>query len=130
MNETEMGYRGSKSDLNSRFVKEQRVDGSYFSLFILEKLRCTLMDCESNYPVSNPSKLIIIHNYKVQGQMPFLYKSFYIDSFLCHILSKKNKQFLIFKKPSSCFCARAAALLFLFLLTKNKNATAQPQKYI
>jgi hypothetical protein len=63
-----MGYRGSKSDLISRFVKEQRVDGSYFSLFILEKLRCTLMDCESNYPVSNPYKLIIIHNYKVQGK--------------------------------------------------------------
>jgi hypothetical protein len=84
---TEMGYRGSKSDLNYRFVKEQRVDGSYFSVFvfILEKLRCTLMDCESNYPVSNHSKLIIIHNYKVLGQMPFLYKSFYIDSFLYHI---------------------------------------------
>jgi len=76
MSENEMGYRGSKSDLISRFVKEQRVDGSYFSVSIFDKLRCTLMDCESNSPVSNPSKLIIIPTYKVQGQLPFLYRSF------------------------------------------------------
>ena len=99
MSENEMGYRGSKSDLISRFVKEQRVDGSYFSVSIFEKLRCTLMDCESNYPVSNPSKLIIIPTYTVQGQMPFLYRSFYTNSFLCP--NKKKKLFLIFKKPSA-----------------------------
>jgi len=36
MSENEMGYRGSKSDLISRFVKEQRVDGSYFSVSIFD----------------------------------------------------------------------------------------------
>jgi hypothetical protein len=28
MNESEMEYRGSKSDFNNKFVKEQRVDGN------------------------------------------------------------------------------------------------------
>ena len=38
MNESKMGYRGSKSEIQSPqptvfSVKEQRVDGSYFGLF-------------------------------------------------------------------------------------------------
>jgi len=51
MNESEMGYRGSKSILvfNTDIVKEQRVDGSYFG--ITPKLRCTLMGGESRYQV-------------------------------------------------------------------------------
>ena len=62
MNESEMGYRGSKSEfikqnpqpniINS--VKEQRVDGSYFGFY--PKLRCTLMGFERNYQVKYPSK--------------------------------------------------------------------------
>jgi LAGLIDADG endonuclease/Cytochrome C oxidase subunit II, periplasmic domain len=40
MNESEMGYRGSKSSAIAQ-VKEQRVDGSYS--FQVELLRCTLM---------------------------------------------------------------------------------------
>ena len=62
MIESEMGYRGSKSELiiqnpqpkyiNS--VKEQRVDGSYFGL--CPKLRCTLMGFERNYQIKIPSK--------------------------------------------------------------------------
>jgi uncharacterized protein YfkK (UPF0435 family) len=40
MNESEMGYRGSKSSAIA-LVKEQRVDGSYS--FQVELLRCTLM---------------------------------------------------------------------------------------
>jgi hypothetical protein len=45
MNESEMGYRGSKSPISIRFgVKEQRVDGSYFiNKTKIMKLRCTLM---------------------------------------------------------------------------------------
>ncbi len=60
MTENEMRNRGSKSDLieNIEFVKEQRVDGSY--LFKHNKLRCTLMGCESNYQISNPSNQINI----------------------------------------------------------------------
>jgi hypothetical protein len=59
MKETEMGYRGSKSKFqipqpNEIFVKEQRVDGSYFGY--KPKLRCTLMNCENSYPVKNLSK--------------------------------------------------------------------------
>nr|YP_009517163.1 LAGLIDADG homing endonuclease [Blastosporella zonata]YP_009517210.1 LAGLIDADG homing endonuclease [Blastosporella zonata]AYE93086.1 LAGLIDADG homing endonuclease [Blastosporella zonata]AYE93087.1 LAGLIDADG homing endonuclease [Blastosporella zonata] len=58
MNENEMGYRGSKSDLISRFVKEQRVDGSYCIKATTKKmqLRCTLMGFERNYQVKIPSK--------------------------------------------------------------------------
>lgn len=59
MSENEMGDRGSKSEfLNLQpkeiFVKEQRVDGSYFGLN--PKLRCTLMGFERNYPFKIPSK--------------------------------------------------------------------------
>ena len=57
--ETEMGYRGSKSEFQTPqpkeiFVKEQRVDGSYFGLS--PKLRCTLTGFERNYPIKIPSK--------------------------------------------------------------------------
>ena len=60
MNENEMGYRGSKSDLNSKSVKEQRVDGSYCIKATTKKmqLRCTLMGFERNYQVNTPSKLL------------------------------------------------------------------------
>jgi hypothetical protein len=54
MSENEMGYRGSKSDLNCKSVKEQRVDGSCFGFF--PRLRCTLMGGESRYLVKIPSK--------------------------------------------------------------------------
>jgi hypothetical protein len=66
MIENEMGNRGSKSDFipNLKFVKEQRVDGSY--LFQKNKLRCTLMGCESNYPISIPSNQRIIHTSTAQ----------------------------------------------------------------
>jgi len=68
MNESEMGYRGSKSEfiplylqpicINS--VKEQRVDGSY--LLKKNKLRCTLMGYESSYQIKIPSKQLNIRN--------------------------------------------------------------------
>lgn len=46
MNESEMGYRGSKSNAIA-LVKEQRVDGSYS--FQVGLLRCTLMAPERGY---------------------------------------------------------------------------------
>lgn len=54
MNESEMGYRGSKSNKGSSlFVKEQRVDGSYIGAAPKNKyfpmLRCTLMGLERGY---------------------------------------------------------------------------------
>jgi LAGLIDADG endonuclease len=49
-----MGNRGSKSVLKFT-VKEQRVDGSWSNYSKL-LLRCTLMGCESSYPVKIPSK--------------------------------------------------------------------------
>ena len=63
--ENKMGNRGSKSivslsKIKNTFVKEQRVDGSYFEPLLYSKLRCTLMGCESNYQISNPSKQFII----------------------------------------------------------------------
>jgi len=66
MIENEMGYRGSKSEIqnpqpNEISVKEQRVDGSWFlnKLAVPKKfsnLRCTLMGFERNYLVKIPSK--------------------------------------------------------------------------
>jgi hypothetical protein len=60
MMETEMGNRGSKSEIqhpspNRISVKEQRVDGSWF-LNINKNLRCTLMGFERSYQINNPSK--------------------------------------------------------------------------
>jgi len=61
MNENEMGYRGSKSEIqnpipNGIFVKEQRVDGSWFIANKAINLRCTLMGFERSYQINNPSK--------------------------------------------------------------------------
>lgn len=63
--ENEMGNRGSKSILSLSkikeiFVKEQRVDGSYFGSILYSELRCTLKGYESNYQISNPSKQLNI----------------------------------------------------------------------
>jgi hypothetical protein len=70
MIENEMGYRGSKSEIQSPqpkeiSVNEQRVDGSYFGLLrSISKLRCILMGCESSYQVKIPSKqLFSRYNY-------------------------------------------------------------------
>jgi hypothetical protein len=82
-----MGNRGSKSivslsKIKNTFVKEQRVDGSYFEPLLNSKLRCTLMGCESNYQISNPSKQFIIQT-----------RSFYTHSKkLVHQTSSTNTQ--------------------------------------
>ena len=60
MNENEMGNRGSKSEIQcpqpkELSVKEQRVDGSYFGMYI-SKLRCILMGLERGYQIKIPSK--------------------------------------------------------------------------
>jgi hypothetical protein len=52
MNENEMGYRGSKSDLLMKSVKEQRVDGSWCINSKFMHLRCTLMGFERNYRIN------------------------------------------------------------------------------
>jgi hypothetical protein len=62
--ETEMGYRGSKSDLFSKSVKEQRVYGSWCGKLLnnnsnLFHLRCTLTDFERNYQVKILSTKIV-----------------------------------------------------------------------
>ena len=62
MNESEMGYRGSKSVLKSNAVKEQRVDGSWNVLAKSKSntfLRCTLMGFERNYPFKIPTNQLI-----------------------------------------------------------------------
>jgi len=72
MNENEMGYRGSKSEITELStvktisVKEQRVDGSWFinKKLKLINLRCTLMDFERYYQISIPSNQIILRQVK------------------------------------------------------------------
>jgi hypothetical protein len=64
MKETEMGYRGSKSNMNKVIsVKEQRVDGSYIEKGTINNrismLRCTLMGLKKDYQNKVLSKLSI-----------------------------------------------------------------------
>ena len=75
MSESEMGNRGSKSEINNIkleneplpkiqnkqliSVKEQRVDGSWCKY--PKHLRCTLMGFERNYPIKIPSKQLNNH---------------------------------------------------------------------
>ena len=69
MNENEMGYRGSKSEILKqnpqpyirKSVKEQRVDGGYCNK--LMQLRCTLMAFERKYQVKIPSKQLNINKF-------------------------------------------------------------------
>jgi len=62
MKETEMGNRGSKSEILQTqspkrvSVKEQRVDGSWFLAQQARNLRCTLMGFERSYQINYPSK--------------------------------------------------------------------------
>ena len=56
-----MGNRGSKSNLFTNFVKEQRVDGSL--CFMQKHIRYTLMDFERNYQVKIPSKQLNIKQF-------------------------------------------------------------------
>ena len=60
MNESEIGNRGSKSEIQfyqKISVKEQRVDGSWRNYLLSNSLlRCTLMDFERNYHVKVLSK--------------------------------------------------------------------------
>ena len=55
MSENEMGYRGSKSEIN-KSVKEQRVDGSGWINSKLNHLRYTLTGFERNYRIKILSK--------------------------------------------------------------------------
>ena len=61
MSENEMDNRGSKSNFlhpqpKEIFVKEQRVDGSYFGSVSIPKLRCTLTGGESHFLIKIHSK--------------------------------------------------------------------------
>ena len=60
MNESKMGNRGSKSNIQTIFVKEQRVDGSWWRTNLVSYLRCTLMGFERNYQTKIPSKQLPI----------------------------------------------------------------------
>jgi hypothetical protein len=74
MRETEMGYRGSKSELiqNTYSVKEQRVDGSWSNYNINNSLlRCTLMDFKRNYLVKILSKQLKKQNFSANAPNTF-----------------------------------------------------------
>lgn len=75
MKETEMGYRGSKSEFvtQTETVKEQRVDGSWLIAKNARSLRCTLMGGESRYQVKILSKQLSIRNFStLLAQQPKL----------------------------------------------------------
>lgn len=61
MIEREMENRGSKSKFISNFVKEQRLDGNWLLIKLInliKSLKCILMGCESSYQVRVFSKQI------------------------------------------------------------------------
>ena len=94
--ETEMGYRGSKSEFQTPqpkeiFVKEQRVDGSYFGLN--PKLRCTLTGFERNYLIKIPSKQLNKKFYSTLNYKPKLNPWFitgFTDAEGCFSISVKT----------------------------------------
>jgi hypothetical protein len=69
MNESEMGYRGSKSEFKQDSVKEQRVDGSYCiqAKSKLMQLRCTLMGFERISRVKFPSKQLNVRKFSTSN---------------------------------------------------------------
>ena len=77
MNENEMGYRGSKSEILKqnpqpyirKSVKEQRVDGGYCNK--LMQLRCTLMGFERNYQIKIPSNQLNKQYYSTLSKTDF-----------------------------------------------------------
>ena len=105
MNESEMGYRGSKSSLlyskirlGNEGVKEQRVDGSLCINSKRMHIRYTLMDFERSYQVKILSKQLInyystksvINNNKLN---PFFVTGFTDaeGTFSSSIVKNKNK---------------------------------------
>ena len=74
MNENEMGYRGSKSVLLSKIVKEQRVDGNWCINPKFMHLRCTLMGFERNYQIKIPSKQLNVKQF-----------STYLENYSSHV---------------------------------------------
>ena len=83
MNESEMGYRGSKSILvlNTNIVKEQRVDGSYCLNLQLRQLRCTLMGFERNYQVRIPSNQLNKLNFSTVSVSNTVLKPYFCHRF-------------------------------------------------
>ena len=100
MNESEMGYRGSKSVLESSIVKEQRVYGSWYAKN-LAHLRSTLTGFERNYQVKILSNKIIQRRfYSIESStITQLIKPWFISGFTdaegCFLIkvrkSNKNK---------------------------------------
>lgn len=112
MSENEMGYRGSKSEIqyskpNIISVKEQRVDGSWFlSLKKARSLRCTLMGGESRYQFKIPSNQI--NNKK--------YYSYYSNSKSTLAITNLNPYFLT-------GFSDAEASFIIIILKEPKNKT-------
>jgi hypothetical protein len=85
MKETEMGNRGSKSEilktesLKRVFEKEQRVDGSWFGLN--PKLRCTLMGGASYYQINYPSKQFKFYFSTLQSDENVQLKPYWVTGF-------------------------------------------------
>jgi hypothetical protein len=74
MKETEMGYRGSKSSLKNKFVKEQRADGNWYQSH--RYLRYALMDFERSYHVRILSKQLIKTKFLFYSFLPLAVKPF------------------------------------------------------
>lgn len=101
MSENEMGYRGSKSDLLNKSVKEQRVDGSWLLNWPkpIRSLRYTLMGFERNYQIKIPSKQLNIKNFSTlnnsSGVNPWFWTGLTdAEGSFSILISKDNKRTL------------------------------------
>ena len=158
MIESEMGYRGSKSEFKTYSVKEQRVDGSWIHSFKQSNsiLRYTLMAFERKYQTKNPSKQIVIpasflrraKNFSTYSQCKNLFQSYnpsiYPEQFLkTDVIIKKLEPWFVtgFTDAEGCFgfylyktaysnTGWSISLVFqISLHEKDKNILEQIQNY-
>src|ERR1700694_1354377 len=129
MNESEMGYRGSKSNALA-FVKEQRVDGSWPIISNMKHimkdvgLRYTLMAGESQYPVGIPSKNYAKMFYSTSGKLTL--HPYFITGF-----TDAEGSFIITIYPDSRMRngVRVEAMFKIGLNERDKDLLIQIQQY-
>ena len=99
MNESEIGYRGSKSELKFS-VKEQRVDGSYCIKAKSKQmqLRCTLMGFERNYQIRILSNKLNKLNFSTISDNPSQLNPYFVTGFSD---AEASFQVLVFKNQNS-----------------------------
>ena len=120
MSENKMGYRGSKSNYITKFVKEQRVYGNWCRINN-SHLRCTLMGFERNYQVK------ILSN-----QLKKQYSTFYLSPWFWSGLIDTEGSFsiLVDKKITNKIGWRVQSKFQIGLHIRDLNLLLKLQQYL